>query len=81
MKGIRDATSNKLILRNIIEAKGSTNRKYPTWGQLGVKKRKMKTASHKYSDTVNYTELRKYCESKSIVPKDQEESYVVFLYY
>ena len=40
MKGIRDATSNKLILRNIIEAKESTNGKYPTLGQLGVKKEK-----------------------------------------
>ena len=38
MKGIRDATSNKLILRNIIEAKESTNGKYPTLGQLEVNK-------------------------------------------
>ena len=38
----------------------------------------MKLASHKYSDIVNYNELEKYCESKSIVPEDQEESYVVF---
>ena len=39
----------------------------------------MKLASHKYSDIVNYNELRKYCESKSIVHQDQEASYVVFI--
>ena len=76
-EGIEARSTNFFIWKRIKAEMAHTNNQYPSRLQIGTKKRNMKKKNMKYN-IVNYLEMRSYAESKSAVPDDDDECYVVF---
>ena len=79
--GIQSNTKNANILENLKDA-GATNgsNKYPDLGQLGVKKRYMKTVKLQTEFIVDASGLRVYCQKNSETPEDEHQFFVLYHY-
>ena len=79
--GILSNTKNANILENLKDA-GATNGsgKYPDLGQLGVKKRYMKTVKIQLQFILDSSGLRVYCKKNSAVPDDENQFFVPYHY-
>ena len=81
IKAIKNNVKNSLILRELKEkAAVNGSNKFPTLGQVGVKKRYLKNVKCQENFIVDVHSLRNYCEKKSIVPDNDDEPFIPFHY-